>query len=101
MIPKALTNVNRKHALFSGRKLWYNHSVHMNSKERRTTLMMTVEEIRALGLSEEAIQELTGGADKIEFVRDGMPCPLCGLTETIWYAPATGKHVCMDCHYVF
>jgi hypothetical protein len=73
----------------------------MNSKERRITLMMTVEEIRGLGLSEEAIQELTGGAEQIELVRDGMPCPLCGLTETIWFAPATGKHVCMDCHYVF
>ena len=43
--------------------------------------MMTVEEIRGLGLSEEAIQELTGGAEQIELVRDGMPCPLCGLTE--------------------
>lgn len=63
--------------------------------------MMTVAEIRALGLSEEAIQELTCGADAIELVRDGMPCPLCALTETIWYAPATGKHVCMDCHCVF
>ena len=35
--------------------------------------MMTVDEIRALGLSEEAIAELTGGAEKIELVRDGMP----------------------------
>ena len=63
--------------------------------------MMTIDEIRALGLSEEAIQELTGGAESIELVRDSVPCPLCALTETIWYAPATGKHVCMACHYVF
>jgi hypothetical protein len=73
----------------------------MNADRKEAHLMMTVEEIRKLGLSEEAIQELTGGADKIELVRDAMPCPLCALTETVWFAPATGKHVCMDCHYVF
>ena len=60
---------------------------------------MTVAEIRDLGLSEEAIRELTGGKYNIELVRDSVPCPLCGLIETIWYAPATGKHVCVDCHY--
>ena len=62
---------------------------------------MTVAEIRELGLSEEAIRELTGGKYNIELVRDSVPCPLCGLIETIWYAPATGKHVGVDCHYVW
>jgi len=62
---------------------------------------MGIEEIRKLGLAEEALQELTGGKDYIDLVRDQTVCPLCGLTETIWYCPSTGKHVCVDCHYVF
>lgn len=62
---------------------------------------MGIDEIRKLGLSEEAVQELTGGNDYIKLERDSVPCPLCALTETIWYCPDTGKHVCVDCHYVW
>ena len=62
---------------------------------------MTIAEIRALGLMEEAIVELSGGDDKAEIVRASLTFPLCGLAETVWYCPATGKHVCVDCHYVW
>lgn len=62
---------------------------------------MTIAEIRALGLMEEAIAELSGGDDKAEIVRASLICPLCGMAETVWYCPATGKHVCVDCHYVW
>ena len=62
---------------------------------------MTIAEIRALGLMEEAVAELSGGDDKAEIVRASLVCPLCGMAETVWYCPATDKHVCVDCHYVW
>ncbi len=62
---------------------------------------MNIDDIRKLGLSEEALMELTGGADYIDLVRGSMLCPLCGMAETVWYAPKSGKYVCVDCHYVW
>lgn len=62
---------------------------------------MTIAEIRALGLMEDAVAELSGGDDKAEIVRASLVCPLCGMAENVWYCPATDKHVCVDCHYVW
>ena len=42
---------------------------------------MTIAEIRALGLMEEAVAELSGGDDKAEIVRASLVCPLCGMAE--------------------
>ena len=62
---------------------------------------MTIAEIRELALMQEPIDKRSGGDDKAEIIRASLTCPLCGMAETVWYCPATGKHVCVDCHYVW